>query len=156
MNKKEIKNIIQSFIHLIEEGKGDAAQNESELIQVLDALAYAIHFAQYKNNDAVDTADPERKQYEDDRLMVKRRFEDFGHYNRAEYVLTKVGESEVLVGDAIDDLADIYGELKEVLWRWKHNGVDDAFWYFRSFYYYHWQNHLRSLQSYLVARMNAD
>jgi len=57
--------------------------------------------------------------------------------------------SECMTGDAIDDLADIYGDLIGVSWLWENSGEADAVWHFRFGYQTHWGRHLLDLRSYL-------
>ena len=58
----------------------------------------------------------------------------------------------MVVGDALDDVADIAHDLKEVLGRWESTSEADAIWYLRMGFETHWGKHLRSLQLYLHAR----
>ena len=156
MNNEDIRSLITEFIELMEKGRETPLEQERELIRLLDALAYAIHFVHYTEQQDEEFKYPEKKQYESDREVVEQRFPDYGYYNIPTDMLTNLGSSGTIVGDAVDALADIFGELKEVLWRWDVNGEDDALGYFSDFYYFHWQNHLRGLQSYLMARMKAQ
>jgi hypothetical protein len=50
-----------------------------------------------------------------------------------------------MVGDAIDDLADIAADLEEVVW------ADDAHWHYKFLFEVHWGMHLRELALYLHA-----
>jgi hypothetical protein len=65
-----------------------------------------------------------------------------------------IGESKVLVGDGIDDIADILLDLKAVLWRFNNTSVDDALWDLKQSFQYHWGLHLRELQLYLHVLAN--
>ena len=58
-----------------------------------------------------------------------------------------------MTGDAIDDLADIAGDLEEVLRRFEHSGKNAGDWYFRMLFEIHWGRHLRELQLYLHAKL---
>lgn len=155
MNNLQIKETIFRFVRLVEEGCGSPEENEKELIFLLDALAYAIHHVEY-TFDETEYPGPGKKTYDADRILVQQRFADYGYYNMVEEVVTKICETGIMVGDAIDDIADIYGELKETLWRWDNNSEADGLWYFHDFYIFHWQYHLRNLQLYLLARANDD
>ena len=57
-----------------------------------------------------------------------------------------------MIGDAIDDLADISNDLAEALRRWDHLGPDDAHWHFHQMFF-HWGWHMRELQSFLNAHL---
>lgn len=57
-----------------------------------------------------------------------------------------------MVGDAIDDLADLTLDMREVVWLADHVGVDDAHWSYR-LHFFHWGRHARELSLYLHARL---
>jgi hypothetical protein len=56
-----------------------------------------------------------------------------------------------MMGDAIDDLADLTLDMREVVWLAEHVGLDDAHWSFR-LHYFHWGRHARELALYLHSR----
>jgi hypothetical protein len=60
-----------------------------------------------------------------------------------------ISSTDCSVGDAIEDIADIVGDLKEVLWCFKHTSENDALWNFHNYFKIHWGRHLRDLQLYL-------
>nr|NUR37992.1 DUF5063 domain-containing protein [Sphingomonas sp.] len=78
---------------------------------------------------------------------VAERFPELGHYAVAEP--PELPPKEAMVGDAIDDLADIVRDLQEVVWRAEHQSENDARWYFRLLFQIHWGRHLRELSLYL-------
>ena len=80
------------------------------------------------------------------RKVVSAHFHDLGYYNTPSSITQQLGEAEIEVGDAIDDLTDIAIELYDVLWRFDHTSADDAFWYFTNSYSTHCEQHLRELQ----------
>src|SRR5579859_4570978 len=149
MTPEEIKQTIDDFLALIETGSGSVEENEKELKLLLDKLALAQHFAECSCDERESSTSPGRS-YEELRKMVSTRFPSFGFYNIAEHVAEKVGESGTMVGDAIDDVADIARDLSDVKWRWENNGPDDGLWEFRFSFEIHWSQHLRELQLYLV------
>jgi hypothetical protein len=55
------------------------------------------------------------------------------------------------MGDAIDDLADIILDVREVVWLADQLTLDDAHWAFR-LHFFHWGQHARELLLYLQAR----
>jgi hypothetical protein len=73
-----------------------------------------------------------------------------GHYAIANP--SDIPPKEALVGDAIDDIADIVRDLQEVIWRAEHQSENDARWYFRNLFWIHWGRHLRELSLYLHDR----
>ena len=83
------------------------------------------------------------KQYD----QLGARFPDYGYYASVDPRL--VLEEKPSVGDAIDDLADIVLDLREVSWRYDTFGADDAHWHFRFLFQIHWGAHVRDLSRYL-------
>lgn len=149
MTRDEIKQTIDDFLSLIERGCGSVEENESKLKLLLDKLAMAQHFATYQfdRNDYADAPDKESDQL---RKLVTSQFPNYGYYNVAEDVTQKIGESDAIVADAIDDIADIAGDLYETKWRWENNSPEDGLWFFKNNFQYHWNEHLRGLQIYLL------
>jgi hypothetical protein len=82
--------------------------------------------------------------------LIESRFPNYGYYNVAEDVTQKIGESKATVGDSIDDIADIAGDLYETKWRWENNSPEDGLWFFSNNFQSHWSKHLRELQIYLL------
>jgi hypothetical protein len=149
MSRDEIKQTIDDFLSLIEKGCGSTEENEAKLKLLLDKLALAQYFVTYKF-DKKDYADAPRKTDAELRKMVTVQFPNYGYYNVAEDVTTKIGESNAIVGDAIDDIADIAKELYETKWRWDNNSPEDSLWHFKNNFEMHWGEHLRELQIYLL------
>ena len=150
MSRDEIKQTIDDFLSLVEKGCGSTEENEAKLKLLLDKLALAQHFAAYKF-DETDYADAARKDYGDLRKLVSAQFPKYGMYNIAEDVSVNVGAGkETIVGDAIDDLADIAKDLYEAKFCWENNSPDDGLWHFKFNFDSHWSHHLRGLQIYLL------
>jgi hypothetical protein len=53
-------------------------------------------------------------------------------------------------------LADIVGDLEEVVWRYETLGADDAYWHLRFLFLIHWGQHLRELSLYLHALARSE
>jgi hypothetical protein len=77
------------------------------------------------------------------------RFPKFGMYPVVD-PLASIDDDKMLAC-AVDDIADITRDLREVIWRDEHLGSDDAAWCFRLLYF-HWARHARELSLYLHAR----
>jgi hypothetical protein len=84
------------------------------------------------------------------RQRVAARFPELGLYATVEPVLSGLPE-DPMVGDAIDDLVDVWTELERVAWYLVRGGPEDAARYFAWSYDVHWGRHLRELQLYLHA-----
>ncbi len=151
MNRNDIKTAILNFFEVIE-GNLQPEDREIKLTQALDELAIATHSMEY-TFDEREFQDSVTRDYQEVREIVSRNFPDLGYYNVALDIVDKIAESENGVGDAIDDICDIAGDLEEVLWCWENTSVDDALWHFESSFDSHWGKHLRDLQLYLYAKL---
>lgn len=154
MTRDEVVGAVHAFLAVFS-GEGNAAERERELRKALDRLALAYHFAEAPAADEREYPSVREPGIEKWKSLCARYaavFPDFGHYNMTMDVIEKVGAGELIIGDAIDDLADITQDVQEFLDRWSSNSPEDALWHFRSSFEYHWGRHLRSLQSYLHER----
>jgi hypothetical protein len=149
MTRSEILDVVKQFLSLLE-GGGPIEARESRLRLLLDRLALAYHFAEAPF-DAREHPAPPRADYRKLRERISSLFPNYGFYNTVLDVTNEVGESEVGVGDAIDDLTDIAMDLHDVLARWQATSEEDALFHFRFLFEAHWGEHLRSLQQYLHA-----
>lgn len=60
-----------------------------------------------------------------------------------------------MIGDAINDAADIASDLSNAIWRWKHTSEADALWHLELDYRTHWGRHLNDLRWYVYELMIA-
>jgi hypothetical protein len=105
------------------------------LAQALDRLALAYHGTEGMVQDDSETPDPPRQEYQQLRGQAIRCFPELGHYHWPSSLPFEAEvEATLTLGDGIDDVADITGEMAEVLWRWENTGPADAVWYFRFSY----------------------
>ena len=120
------------------------------LAMALDRLALA-----YGEAPCGAPADEDTEAPDHDRGAIRRlvadRFPELGFYAVVD-PLAVLPETP-LVGDAIDDIAEIADDLSEVLWRFTAVGADDAYWHFRFDYQTHWGRHLHDLRSYIHAKL---
>jgi len=136
-----VRNFLQIFV---EETPAEKCSPQ-RLAMLLDRLLIAYH----ETDDVGPATDsrPPPNDYKQTRALVESRFPDFGFYAWAGP--EENPNSEVMMGDAIDDLADIYGDLRDVVWLWENSSAADATWQFRFGYQTHWGRHLLDLRSYL-------
>jgi len=134
------------FLVLLSDGMAPSGR---ELLRALDSLAMAYHQTP-EGDPANDGAAPPCRDYQERRASLARRFPDYGYYAAADP--TEPINEKAMVGDAIDDLADISADLEEVIWRFQNLGPDDAHWHFRFLFEIHWGMHLRELSLYLHAK----
>ena len=48
--------------------------------------------------------------------------------------------------DGVDDVADIYGDLKQVEWSLNNTSDDDAIWHYKFLYTHHFKDHIADLK----------
>ena len=150
MTRDEIRNVIDDYLALVESDDGDLENREATLKGALDRLALAYHFADFTFDES-SYPDAPQSDYAALRKRVETRFPNYGYYNTPNEITTNLEQSKMLVGDAIDDIADIARDLREVVWCWDNTSVEDALWHFKFGYESHWGMHLRCLQLYLLA-----
>lgn len=150
MDQNDIRTAIRDFLGLLESDDVSVGQAEERLPTLLDRLAIAQSYVSF-TFDETDHPDAADQSYDDLRAIASKRFPNYGYYNVAESITTNIGESETMVGDAIDDLADIARDLYDVEWYWSNTSEADALFHFENDFKYHWRRHLRGLQLYLDA-----
>jgi hypothetical protein len=150
MKPADILEAVREFLAALERPL-TAEERELALRVALDRLALASHFAEPAFDEANYPA-PTVPTYDVLRAKVAPLFPELGYYNAALDMVDNVGDSELGVEDAIDDLVDIARELQNVLLRWETTSEADALWHFRHGFKSHWGKHLRSLQLYLHER----
>ena len=150
MTRSEVLEAVKEFLAVLERPLTDA-EREVALCVALDRLALASHFAEPVFDEARH-ATPPVPAYGVLRAKLGPLFPELGYYNTALDRVDKVGDSELGVGDAIDDLVDIARELQQELLRWETTSESDAIWHLGQGFKSHWGKHLRSLQLYMHER----
>lgn len=135
----------RSFLALLHEGPTPSSR---KLLRSLDELAMAYHHTPEGNPSETDVT-PTRKDYQERYVSLGKRFPNYGYYAVSDP--TEPVNEKGMVGDAIDDLADIAADLEEVVWRFENLDANDAHWHFRFLFEIHWGMHLRELSLYLHA-----
>lgn len=142
-----IWNTIKEIIQLCEVDEAIDKPSEQRLLFLLDSLAFQMHsiepFGEFKGKEI-----PENN-YDDIRNAISKRFSNWGYYNTVSDVTLKIAETEVLTGDAIDDITDIINDLKMAVWSHENENEQTAIWHLQDSYHYHWREHLRNLQFYI-------
>lgn len=140
---------IREFLALFDQPPETRAERIRKLAETLDKLACAYH--QLPDEETAYSAEaPELTSYNDMREIASRVFQDFWFYA----VVPPEPNPNVPIGmgDAIDDLADIARELKQVEWLWENSDRQEAERHFRLGYQIHWGRHLHDLRSYVHAQ----
>jgi hypothetical protein len=149
VSPEELYHLAKDFLALIKKDLPPSAEDEERLQGLLDHLALA-RYMKVPSDEEKEYPEPQLAGYEDMRKLVKRRFPNYGFYNVASPVSEKIADAEIIVGDAIDDVADIAGELEEFLWRWDNTSKGDALKDFLTCRF-HWEPHIRGLQFYICS-----
>ena len=138
---------IQALLQFLADPPNDPEERASALERHLDRIAWVRHEVEH-DFDERDLPEPPFRNYDATRAALAGRFPEMGWYHAVSKVRREAGEAEIQFGDALDDLADIHGDLSEVVWRWGNNSRADAIFHFRILIP-HWMGHVRGLQSYL-------
>ena len=143
----DIWTAIKELISIIESGAGTQKSNESRVVYLLDFIAVEMHLV--NPDGGFDGKEIPENDYPAIRKMAEKRFPNWGYYNTPMDVSTKISETEITVGDAIDDITDIVNDLKMVMWSLNNENKTNALWHLKDSYEGHWRWHLRNLQVYL-------
>lgn len=138
---------IHAFVQFLKDPPVEAVERGLDLERHLDRLAWVRHEISYSFDDR-GYPDPPAADYAATRTALEAGFPGFGWYHTVSKVKPDEGEAEIECGDALDDLADIHGDLEEFLWRWDHTSHDDALFHLQTLMP-HWMGHVRGLQRYL-------
>ena len=141
-----IRALVDDFVQYILREEGD---DLDVLVAWLDRLAASMESVIF-HFDETEYPDAPERQYKKLSELISRRFPSLSYYNvtTAEFGDTK--KAEILVADAVDDLADITLELIDVQWYFENTSESNALWHYENGYRFHWARHLRDLQSYLL------
>lgn len=129
-------------------GESDQDYVEASLMARLDHLVIAIYQvspqSDFNADPVVDEADTQAL-----RSVLSQRFPRWGTYNTVMSITDDMGDTDLALGNAIDDLTDIVGELLTV--RTARHSLDEsqAQWLLIDGYYNFWRGPLRSLQLFL-------
>jgi hypothetical protein len=147
MPNRSAVDVAQSFLDAL---WADVAPNDAQLAVSLDCLLAASHDVARAEGVSCEV-DPPEDDYSELCEKIANRFPGYGYYSVANPLT--VGDASLMTGDAIDDLADLTRDLRQVVWRGKHFGANEAAWYFRLMYEAHWGRHARELALFLHARL---
>lgn len=127
----------------------DPAPSVVEVSRHLDALLLAAQDEPEMQPSESDLEAPARD-YNARYAELRERFPDLSLYAVADPLVVSPPE-QAMVGDAIDDLTDIIGDLEEGLWLAEHVHQEDGVWCLRCSWEIHWGRHARELSLYLHA-----
>lgn len=141
---------INGYLALLNDHSNDETSNLIALCEALDCLVIEYHRAPDVEPDTEELSPSIAYEPLADRAAAS--FPGLGYYADVE-PQDGVGQ-EIALGNAIDDLADIAGDLSGVLWHIERGALNDAIWEFRFGYQTHWGTHLLSLRRFLHSMMH--
>jgi hypothetical protein len=143
-----VRAAIENYLSAISSSDGVESERIQRLILSLDELALLSNNVLF-DFDERDYSEPPEEGHRASKENIAKLFPSLGHYNIALDISDDVGQTSLAVGDAIDDIADIARDLKEIIWRFEKTSNADALFHFQLLFRSHWGMHLRSLQLYL-------
>lgn len=141
------------FLEVVEEQQAPASY--ASILAAIDRLLSAYHSTP-AGDPSEDDIDPPLEdyilRYRALYQTLGRRFPELGLYPS----ILSFDEllQQTSVNDAIDDLADLVLDMRDVVRRAEHLGLDDAHWHFR-LHYIHWGEHARDLGRLLYELLTA-
>ena len=115
------------------------------LVRALDRLVVAVHDTP-EGDPADEETSPPKHDYFGEVVRLQERFPELGSFS---VVWPLDPDHAVLTVTAEDALADIVGDLSDVLWRYENVSAGDAYWHLHLLFLEHWGVHLRELTFYL-------
>lgn len=148
----EVRQTIQRYFALIENSTGTPAENLLGLADILDELARLGRHTEPSFEDGHPDPPSGHDRCRQIRSLAAIRFPGLGPYNLPDPISGSPGESQIVVADPYNDIADIAGDLFEADWCFAHTSDLDALWRFRFGYDSHWGDHVNNLRWYLYAQ----
>lgn len=124
----------------------------SRLIELLDRLLVSYHDTASADAPYYEL-DPPEKDWKAVYDQAGKRFGDLGFYPITDP--SEEGVGTLMMGDAIDDIADITSDLRQTVWYADNHSNEYAEAYFRKLYF-HWGQHARELLLLLHMKQAAE
>lgn len=120
------------------------------LYQVLAELNYyclLLEIDNYENRDVdAEIDDVIRIPDNQSRPFISKHYPELGFYWSVMNPNDVLSDVEIGTGDAIDDLVDIYADLKEGYQHYENGNLNEAAFVWKNGYEIHWRQHLVELQ----------
>lgn len=129
-------------------GESDQDYVEAMLMAQLDSLVVAIYQVTPQSDPSPDLL-VEEADTKALRSVLSQRFPRWGTYNTVMSITDDMGDTDLALGNAIDDLIDIISELLVVRAARRDPNESQAEWMLIDGYYNFWRGPLRSLQLFL-------
>lgn len=142
-----IGSIVESCLH----SQPAKDQEIRKIFNWLDQLALALNLIDEYTGEIEDTSEEPPYDYQSVRDKITKRFPDWGFYNECNSVTSEIATTELIVGDAIDDIADIVLELLRVQWFAENVSEHEALWHLHFGFKHHWEDHLLGAKRYIAA-----
>ena len=146
MNLSPTVAAARHFLSLVWDGE---PPSDGALLAALDRLV-AVYHETPSGNVTNAEVDAPRQDGASLYKQVAARFQGYGYYPVADP--TKPLEDALMMADAIDDIADLTLDMREVAWFAEHVSIDDAHFAFR-LHHFHWGQHARELSIFLCGRL---
>lgn len=127
-------------------------ENKEQDLEKHLVYLYAKYFEIKDTINSIDYPCYQRPNSANFRENISLNFPALGWYHHTINSHKVLQEADLVTGDAIDDLADIILELLEVQWRYEHNSLEDATWFFKFIFQAHIQQHLLDLLSFFKSK----
>jgi hypothetical protein len=133
---------VRVFLTIVCDG---APPSTVELASALDRLIVAVHDAP-DGEPADEEVTPPQPDYGGQVERLRKRYPGLTSFPT---VWPLDSAQEVLTTTADDALADIIGDLNEIIWRYENVSASDAYWHLHLLFLHHWGVHARELGFYL-------
>lgn len=148
------KYMLADFLRFLESSKPDDDDRLHALCTWLDKLEeFALHIAVSYDDLDDEVDEPPKLDYAQIRTDLEKRFPDLGCYRLDAPADPGLNIDPVIIGEAMEDLVDIVGDLKNGLWYWWNVSEPEALFHLNITYWSHWGVHLKKLQIYLSHMM---
>lgn len=136
---KEFTALVNEYCEWVE--KTEDKESDIFYLQVVLSKLYcwAIQLPDCEPSELLYSDDAVTYNYDEIRAYFKSfPFQYYSTVFNAELVPSE----EPVTGDIIDDLSDIYKDLKEGMWYLEHGSKVDAVFHWRSSFGFHWARHI--------------
>lgn len=138
---------VRQYLDFFQSPPKDMQMRLSSLAQHLDQLVLAYYSTTDVEGDH-ENLDTPPHDYSAVYGRMGALFPSLGYY--ADVEPTEDFDQKPSIGDAIDDLADIYSDMVDVVWYAENASLNEATWHFRFGYQVHWGAHLHNVRRYLA------
>lgn len=151
MSGTEIRQLVQQFLAMIDDGP---SPSDLALVAHLDRLACAVRSIPIGacESGRESSGPPYLEAYNEARSIVSKRFPTLGLYNVPVALTCDLDSADCEVGDAVDDLSDLYLALRDVSCAFSAVSERQALQRLKWSFALHWERHLRNLQFYFWRR----